>query len=82
MTLPTTSTALESLSGPDAVVVDAFQIVHGHVGGGGGVPLVVKDQLKSALIASPASSSTPAGSSMPPLVHRFPTWVPPLVAFL
>lgn len=36
-------------------------MVHGHVGDGGGVPLVVKDQLKSAAMVSPASSLTPAG---------------------
>jgi hypothetical protein len=66
------STAFESPSGPDAVVDDAFQMVHGQVGGVGGGPLVVKDQLKSLVMALPASSLTPAGPPLTVAVYLVP----------
>jgi len=58
------STDPVSVEGPDSGVVAASQMVQGQVFGGGGVPLVVKDQLKSLAMALPASSLTP---DCPPL---------------
>ena len=66
------STGLESLAGPDGGVNDAFQMVHGQVVGGGGVPLVVNDQLKSPTIALPASSLTPASPPLTVTVYLVP----------
>src|SRR4051794_39031814 len=72
-----TSTALASASGPDGVVVAAVQMVHGHVVGSGvgvigGVPVVVKDQLKSPAMALPAASLTPAAPPLTVAVYFVP----------
>src|SRR4029077_13488607 len=67
-----TSTAFESASGPDAVVDAAFQMVHGQVGGGVGVPRVVKDHLRSPPMAWPASSLTPADPPLTVAIYVVP----------
>jgi hypothetical protein len=56
------STALGSLSAP-AGIVALLQMLHGQEPGAGPV---VNDQLKSAAMALPATSSTPLPPSAPP----------------